>query len=184
MGVLSMLLDPLGLLTGDLAKFSTPLLLAVGTVSFIILSVVLNVVSQLLFKDKNKPPLVFHFFPFIGSAVIYGMDPYAFFWSNQNKVCPAFPRVLSIAVPQTNRPQYGDVFTFVLFGKKMTVCLGPQGNDFVFNGKLAEVSAEEVYTHLTTPVFGEGVVYDCPNHRLMEQKKVIALLNAYLELRY
>lgn len=55
---------------------------------------------------------------------------------------------------------------------KMTVCLGPQGNDFVFNGKLAEVNAEEVYTHLTTPVFGEGVVYDCPNHRLMEQKKV------------
>jgi len=54
----------------------------------------------------------------------------------------------------------------------MTVCLGPQGNDFVFNGKLAEVNAEEVYTHLTTPVFGEGVVYDCPNHRLMEQKKV------------
>ena len=55
----------------------------------------------------------------------------------------------------------------------MTVCLGPQGNDFVLNGKLSEVSAEEAYTHLTTPVFGEGVVYDCPNHRLMEQKKVL-----------
>lgn len=54
----------------------------------------------------------------------------------------------------------------------MTVCLGPKGNDFVLNGKLAEVSAEDAYTHLTTPVFGEGVVYDCPNHRLMEQKKV------------
>lgn len=72
-------------------------------------------------------------------------------------------------------PQYGDVFTFVMLGKKMTVCLGPKGNDVVFNGKLAQVSAEEAYTHLTTPVFGEGVVYDCPNHRLMEQKKVVAV---------
>jgi sterol 14-demethylase len=25
---------------------------------------------------------------------------------------------------------------------------------------------------LTVPVFGEGVVYDVPNHVLMEQKKV------------
>jgi hypothetical protein len=54
----------------------------------------------------------------------------------------------------------------------MTVCLGPQGNDFVLNGKLAEVSAEEAYSHLTTPVFGEGVAYDVPNATLMEQKKV------------
>ncbi|KAF8544774.1 cytochrome P450 [Trichophaea hybrida] len=128
MGVLFTLFDPLGSLTGDLAKLSTPLLLAIGAISFIIFSVVFNVVSQLACKDKNKPPLVFHYFPFIGSAVTYGMDPYAFFSANQKK--------------------YGDVFTFVLFGKRMTV-----------------------YTHLTTPVFGEGVVYDCPNHRLMEQKK-------------
>lgn len=54
----------------------------------------------------------------------------------------------------------------------MTACLGPKGNDFVFNGKLSEVSAEDAYSHLTTPVFGEGVVYDVPNHILMEQKKV------------
>jgi sterol 14-demethylase len=25
---------------------------------------------------------------------------------------------------------------------------------------------------LTTPVFGDDVVYDCPNSKLMEQKKV------------
>ena len=34
------------------------------------------------------------------------------------------------------------------------------------------MSAEEVYTVLTTPVFGKDVVYDCPNAKLMEQKKV------------
>jgi len=54
----------------------------------------------------------------------------------------------------------------------MTATLGPKGNDFVFNGKLSDVSAEDAYAHLTVPVFGEGVVYDVPNHVLMEQKKV------------
>lgn len=86
MGVLSELLLPLRPLTGDLSKLNTPVLLVVYTVSFIIVSVVFNVLSQLLFKDKSKPPVVFHFFPFFGSTVIYGMDPYAFFFSNQEKV--------------------------------------------------------------------------------------------------
>ncbi|CAN6618613.1 lanosterol 14-alpha demethylase CYP51 [Trichomonascus vanleenenianus] len=72
---------------------------------------------------------------------------------------------------EANRKKYGDHFSFVLCGRVMTVCVGPKGHDFVFNSKLADVSAEEAYKHLTTPVFGEGVVYDCPNHRLMEQKK-------------
>lgn len=34
------------------------------------------------------------------------------------------------------------------------------------------MNAEEIYTVLTTPVFGKDVVYDCPNSKLMEQKKV------------
>jgi len=52
------------------------------------------------------------------------------------------------------------------------VCLGTKGNDFILNGKLKDVNAEEIYTPLTTPVFGKDVVYDCPNAKLMEQKKV------------
>jgi sterol 14alpha-demethylase len=55
----------------------------------------------------------------------------------------------------------------------MHVALGPKGNDLVLNAKLAYVSAEQAYTPLTTPVFGEGVVYDCPNHILMQQKKFV-----------
>lgn len=50
--------------------------------------------------------------------------------------------------------------------------LGTKGNEFILNGKLKDVNAEEIYTPLTTPVFGKGVVYDCPNARLMEQKRV------------
>lgn len=53
----------------------------------IVLSVILNVLSQLLFKNRSEPPMVFHWFPFIGSTVTYGMDPPAFFKANREKVC-------------------------------------------------------------------------------------------------
>lgn len=60
----------------------------------------------------------------------------------------------------------------MLLGKKTTVFLGTKGNEFILNGRLKDTNAEEVYSALTTPVFGTGVVYDCPNAKLMEQKKV------------
>lgn len=46
------------------------------------------------------------------------------------------------------------------------------GNNFILNGKAKDVNAEEIYNTLTGPVFGKDVVYDCPNSKLMEQKKV------------
>lgn len=55
----------------------------------------------------------------------------------------------------------------------MHVALGPKGNNLVLNAKLAHVSAEEACTPLTTPVFGQGVVYDCPNDMFMQQKKFV-----------
>jgi len=85
--------------------------------------------------------------------------------------------------------KYGDVFTFILFGRHVTVSLGTQGNDFVLGGKSVVLNAEDAYTvsiiykyskshkfsfpwqHLTTPVFGKGVVYDVPNEVFMQQKK-------------
>lgn len=58
------------------------------------LSVVLNIANQILFRNPNEPPMVFHWFPFIGSTVTYGMDPPKFFKENRAKVswfcdCPA-----------------------------------------------------------------------------------------------
>lgn len=53
---------------------------------FVAISVVLNVANQLLFKNKNEPPMVFHWFPFVGSTVTYGMDPPTFFAANRAKV--------------------------------------------------------------------------------------------------
>lgn len=48
--------------------------------------IVLNLLRQLLFRNKTDPPLVFHWIPFLGSTVTYGMDPYAFFFSCRQKV--------------------------------------------------------------------------------------------------
>ncbi len=119
-----------------------------------LLAVVLNVASQLLLpRPKNLPPVVFHYVPIIGSAVYYGIDPYKFFFE-----C---------------RAKYGDVFTFVLLGRRITVALGPKGSNLVFNAKHQQVTAEDAYTHLTTPVFGKEVVYDVPNAVFMEQKKFV-----------
>ena len=55
----------------------------------------------------------------------------------------------------------------------MTVYLGPKGNQFTLNGKIKDVNAEEIYSVLTTPVFGKDVIYDVPNAKFMEQKKVL-----------
>lgn len=116
------------------------------------LTVLLNVSQQALFVNNHEPPLVFHLLPWIGNTIEYGIDPYTFFLSCQAK--------------------HGNVFTFVLLGKKTTVCLGVEGNDLILNGKLKDVNAEEIYSTLTTPVFGKGVVFDCPNSKLLEQKRV------------
>lgn len=43
--------------------------------------------SQLLLKNPNEPPVVFHWFPVIGNTVTYGMDPYGFFFACRKKVC-------------------------------------------------------------------------------------------------
>lgn len=112
-------------------------LIGLGFAAFLAVAVFINVLNQILFKNPNEPPVVFHFFPVIGSTITYGIDPFKFFFANKEK--------------------YGDVFSFVLLGRKITVCLGTKGNEFILNGKLKDVNAEEIYTPLTTPVFGTDV---------------------------
>ncbi|KAH9838578.1 cytochrome P450 [Rhodofomes roseus] len=137
----------------QIVSASLPRLALLFVINIPIIAVVLNVLYQLLPRDPSLPPVVFHWIPWFGSAAQYGQDPVEFFASCREK--------------------YGNVFTFVLLGKRVTVTLGPKGNDFVFGGKHTVVAAEEVYSSLTTPVFGSDVVYDCPNEVLMEQKKFV-----------
>jgi sterol 14-demethylase len=155
MGVLQDVSVHLGPLAQRFFQLGTASQVGVVVASVVFLSIFLNVAQQILFKNPNEPPVVFHWFPWIGSTVTYGINPPV--WLKEN------------------RAKYGDVFTFILLGKKTTVMVGPQGNDFILNGKLKDVSAEEIYTPLTTPVFGKDVVYDCPNSKLMEQKKFMKI---------
>ncbi|OTA69188.1 eburicol 14a-demethylase [Hypoxylon sp. EC38] len=134
-----------------MSQLSTPSQVIVIVAAVLFFAVFFNVLHQIIFKNQNEPPVVFHWFPLIGSTITYGMDPPRFF--------------------KENRAKYGDIFTFILLGRKTTVYLGTTGNDFILNGKTKDVCAEDIYTVLTTPVFGKDVVYDCPNSKLMEQKK-------------
>ncbi|OAA66736.1 eburicol 14a-demethylase [Niveomyces insectorum RCEF 264] len=152
MGVFQELLGPVA---QQYARLGTATQIGVGVLAALVVLVAFNVARQLLFKNPHEPPVVFHWFPLIGSTITYGMDPPRFF--------------------KENRAKHGDVFTFILLGRKTTVCVGPAGNDFILNGKIRDVCAEEIYTVLTTPVFGKDVVYDCPNAKLMEQKKFMKI---------
>ncbi|PSK55140.1 hypothetical protein B9Z65_2529 [Elsinoe australis] len=152
---MGLLATAFGLLPSGLEKQPTYILVLAAIGTFFAGAIFLNVIAQLV-RDRTRgsdPPLVFHLVPIIGSTITYGMDPYGFFFDCRKK--------------------YGDVFTFILLGRKTTVCLGTKGNDFILNGKLKDVNAEEIYSGLTTPVFGTDVVYDCPNSKLMEQKKFV-----------
>ena len=63
-------------------------LIGVYGVLGLLAAVLLNVTHQLLFRrwNKSEPPLVFHWIPFLGSTISYGMDPYKFFFSSREKV--------------------------------------------------------------------------------------------------
>ncbi|KAF7723644.1 Lanosterol 14-alpha-demethylase [Apophysomyces ossiformis] len=78
-----------------------------------------------------------------------------------------------IAFLQRCQQTYGDIFTFYMLGKRVTACLGPDGNQFVFNAKQNIASAAAAYNHMTKPVFGDDVVFDCPHSVFMEQKRFI-----------
>ena len=69
------------LVTGQIVRISC------YAAAIALLSVVLNVVYQLFFYSRNEPPVVFHWVPFLGSTIEYGMDPYKFFFSCREKVC-------------------------------------------------------------------------------------------------
>lgn len=56
------------------------------TAGLVLVSIILNVIKQLVFYNKKEPPVVFHWVPFIGSTIAYGMDPYQFFFASRAKV--------------------------------------------------------------------------------------------------
>lgn len=83
MGFPAMLSGPL---SEQLSNQSTGVVVGSALISLCVLAIVLNVLSQLLFKNPKEPPVVFHWVPFVGSTITYGIDPYKFFFSCREKV--------------------------------------------------------------------------------------------------
>ncbi|RFU73445.1 cytochrome p450, family 51 sterol 14-demethylase [Trichoderma arundinaceum] len=139
--------------------------------------VAVNLLRQAIPRNKQEPPTVFHLLPFIGNALSYGIDPPNFFKKCRDKVSQirysAKSSYFRHRIDMLRFWKHGDIFTFILLGKKITCYFGINGNDFILNGSHEDLNAEEVYAPLTTPVFGSDVVYDCPNSKLMEQKKFV-----------
>lgn len=83
MGLLALIAERL---QEQLSSHSLGAIVAGGLFSFLVLTIVLHVLGQLLLKNPNEPPVVFHWVPFIGSTITYGIDPYDFFFNCQKKV--------------------------------------------------------------------------------------------------
>ncbi|KAI8058694.1 lanosterol 14-alpha demethylase [Gilbertella persicaria] len=123
--------------------------------------IILNILNQWFGpKDPKQPPVVFSWIPFMGNAIEFGVEIDAY------KRNP-------IKFLKDSQKKYGDVFTFHMVGRKVTVLLGADGNQFVFNSKQNLSSAAEAYNHMTKYVFGPEVVYDAPHSVFLEQKRFI-----------
>ncbi|XP_014661368.1 PREDICTED: lanosterol 14-alpha demethylase-like [Priapulus caudatus] len=101
---------------------------------------------------QNLPPVIPHSVPFLGHAVAFGQDPINFL--------------------KTAYDKYGPVFSFTMVGSTFTYLVGSDASALFFNSKNEDLNAEDVYSRLTTPVFGKGVAYDVPNQLFLEQKKI------------
>jgi sterol 14alpha-demethylase len=59
-------------------------------IAFVVFSIVRHIIQQLAFPNQDEPPLVFSWFPLIGSTLEYGADPYKFYFKYQKKVIAQF----------------------------------------------------------------------------------------------
>lgn len=71
------------------------------------------------------------------------------------------------------KKEYGDVFTIVAFGRRLTYITGVDGSRFVYNLSPEVGSARDAYRKLTRPVFGPGVAYDVEPSIFMDQKRLV-----------
>lgn len=73
-----------------------------------------------------------------------------------------------IGLLESGRRQFGDIFSFQLAGKRVTVFTGPQANAAFFRAPDDQLSAKEAY-QFTVPIFGKGVAYDVAPELMDEQ---------------
>lgn len=86
--------------------------------------------------------------PFIGHAIEFRRDP--------------------AGLLQRGREQFGEIFSFLLAGKQVTVLTGPKANEAFFHAGDDQLSSKEAY-QFTVPIFGQGIAYDAPPEVMTEQ---------------
>ena len=74
---------------------------------------------------------------------------------------------------QAGYAQLGDCFRLQLLHKHLTVMIGPEANQLVFEAVDTVLSQQEVYS-FTVPVFGKNIVYDAPRPVMQQQLKFTA----------
>jgi sterol 14-demethylase len=90
--------------------------------------------------------------PFIGHALEFRRDP--------------------VGLLQRGRDRYGDIFSLMLFGRRLHVLTGAAGNEAFFRAPDTVLSAREAY-QFTVPIFGRGVAYDTSPELMDQQLRMV-----------
>ncbi|KAH9524513.1 hypothetical protein Btru_027063 [Bulinus truncatus] len=126
-----------------------------GTVALVTTTLLLSaaLAYRKLTEEKVEgkiPPVIPSTIPFLGHAVSFGSSPIEFLLAAYEK--------------------YGPVFSFTMVGKTFTYLVGSEASALMFNSKNDNLNAEEVYSRLTTPVF--GLIFIVCLQVFLEQKKM------------
>ena len=108
----------------------------------------MNTSVAALSQRKKSPPQLRGGLPFIGHAIEFHRNP---------------TRLL-----QRGRDEFGEIFSFLLAGKQVTVLTGPEANEAFFHAHDDVLSAKEAY-QFTVPIFGQGIAYDTSPEVMSEQ---------------
>jgi len=99
-------------------------------------------------QQEKLPPVLRGGLPFFGHAIEFHRDP--------------------AALLQRGRDEFGEIFSFLLAGKQVTVLTGPEANEAFFHAGDDQLSAKEAY-QFTVPIFGKGIAYDTSPETMSEQ---------------
>uniref|UniRef100_A0A665TQ23 Lanosterol 14-alpha demethylase n=1 Tax=Echeneis naucrates TaxID=173247 RepID=A0A665TQ23_ECHNA len=143
----------LGDTVGKMSDNLTSVVLAASAITLTLGYVSKMLLRQSSGKHLKYPPYIPSSIPFLGHAIAFGRSPIEFL--------------------EKAYKEYGPVFSFTMVGKTFTYLLGSEAATLLFNSKNDDLNAEDVYSRLTTPVFGKGVAYDVPNAIFLEQKKML-----------
>lgn len=97
---------------------------------------------------KKMPPKLRGGLPYFGRALEFAQNP--------------------VKLLQRGREQFGEIFSFLLAGKQVTVLTGSEANEAFFKASDDRLSAREAYQFMV-PIFGKGIAYDVSPELMDEQ---------------